>query len=331
MTSADIMELERKYKNGNLTSDELLSLRRQLQSESDDDIAERLELGWEDDIMDLSVATPEVMDSISRRIHRKIRAAKVHRIASRTVLAVVAALVPICIGITSYFIHRDDSISEQQIAITTGIGEQSTVTLPDGTVVRLNSQSELTYSPRGLGQTERRIGFRGEALFEVAKDEEHPFIIDADRMKVAVLGTKFNLKSRPDDSQNSLFLLEGLVDLESEITGEHVIVNPGEEAIMDKESMTFTVTGKKDISPILGWLNKELIVKNITASELFALLEKTYGISIEGGIFVEGEDLFTGTLPSDNLPACIEIIEYAYGLRLKFLDGNVQVIGKKSR
>lgn len=324
------MELEKKYKSGKINSEELSCLRKQLQSESDDTIAARMELEWLEEDMDLSAATPEILESLLMKVHRHIRTKKVRRIAAWTVIATAVALIPICIGVSSYFIHQTKVQSEQRIAISTGRGEQSTVTLPDGTVVRLNSFSELSYFPGAIQQKERRISFHGEAFFEVAHDEEHPFIIDADRMKVSVLGTKFNLKSRTEESHNSLLLLEGLVALESELTGEIIELSPGEEAIMDKESMTFTISRKKDFSSALGWQDKELIVKNITLSELFTLLEKTYGVSINRIDVVEDGDLFTGTLPSNDLPSCIEIIEYAYGLRLNILDDKVEVFSKKS-
>lgn len=323
------MNIEKEYIAGNLTEEGLSALRLQLASESEETIASRMELSWMNDDFDLSKADVIALKSVSRNVHRVIRREKRRKILSRTVFAAAAALIPVCIGFSTFFFHKSAAQSEQKIAISTGVGEQSTVTLPDGTVVRLNSKSELTYSPGSMFASERRVKFRGEAFFDVARDEAHPFAVDADQMSVTVLGTKFNLLSRDGDPTNCLVLMEGRVALDAVRSGERVIINTGEEALMDKGSAAFTVKKKKSPESSLSWLRKELVATNVTLHELFSMLEEAYGVTVEGLQPGIGEDFFTGTLPSDNLAACATIIEYAYGIRLKILDDRIQVTGIK--
>jgi transmembrane sensor len=70
------------------------------------------------------------------------------------------------------------------------------VTLPDGSVLQLNTDSvvETAYSP-----TERRVRLKkGEAFFSVAKNPQRPFWVDVGAVSVRAVGTAFNVRFRPE-------------------------------------------------------------------------------------------------------------------------------------
>lgn len=71
-------------------------------------------------------------------------------------------------------------------------GGENTVVLADGTTVHLNAGSKLIY-PIRFGRKRRIVALEGEAYFEVAKDEEHPFIVRTHLGEITVLGTEFNV------------------------------------------------------------------------------------------------------------------------------------------
>ena len=73
-------------------------------------------------------------------------------------------------------------------------GGEYTVTLSDGTVVYLNSGSELRY-PVAFGVERRDVFLSGEGYFEVAKDAKRPFFVNADKLKIRVYGTSFNVNT----------------------------------------------------------------------------------------------------------------------------------------
>lgn len=87
-------------------------------------------------------------------------------------------------------------LAERHPTAETAIGALQTLDLPDGSVVRLNTDSavEVRYS-----QTERRVRLiRGEAHFSVAKDATKPFIVAAGGVAVRAVGTAFNVRLRPE-------------------------------------------------------------------------------------------------------------------------------------
>lgn len=91
-------------------------------------------------------------------------------------------------------------------------GKRTTITLSDQTKVWLNSGSRLIF-PAAFTKKNREVYLDGEAIFEVAHDKAHPFIVSTRAMDVEVLGTVFNLSAYGDDSLISTVLVKGTVEL----------------------------------------------------------------------------------------------------------------------
>jgi transmembrane sensor len=94
----------------------------------------------------------------------------------------------------------------------TGVGQRATVTLPDGTVVTLNTDSRV----RTRGSADRRLIYldRGQAFFKVAHDKAHPFVVTAAGRTITALGTAFDV--RVDDGKTfKVTLVEGRVRVEA--------------------------------------------------------------------------------------------------------------------
>ena len=94
---------------------------------------------------------------------------------------------------------------EQINKLKTPRGGEYRVVLPDGTKVRLNAFSVLTYPTEFIGN-ERMVELEGEAYFEIAKDSLHPFIVKANGLEIRQYGTKFTVNAR--SSQATTVVLE---------------------------------------------------------------------------------------------------------------------------
>lgn len=90
------------------------------------------------------------------------------------------------------------------------IGQQKRITLPDGSVVTLNTNTKLEADFRG-GKRQINLAF-GEAFFDIAKDPDRPMIIDLNSHKITVLGTQFNIFY--SEKQINVAVLEGRVAFE---------------------------------------------------------------------------------------------------------------------
>lgn len=88
-------------------------------------------------------------------------------------------------------------------------GQRATLTLPDGTKVWLNAGSRLSYP--SFFEKERKVFLSGEGFFEVAKNEEVPFIVSTQTIDIKALGTRFNVFSYPTGDYTGVYLQEGKV------------------------------------------------------------------------------------------------------------------------
>lgn len=116
-------------------------------------------------------------------------------------VALAATVAAVAIGIAYYF---------RQDAVITGIGEQQAMFLGDGTRVVLNTNTRLVVN---YDERARRVQLvRGEALFDVSKRPNWPFIVTVDGHEIQALGTSFIV--RHDDSQDlSVTLVEGRISV----------------------------------------------------------------------------------------------------------------------
>lgn len=186
------------------------------------------------------------------------------------------------------------TVSESEISMSTAYGSRSEVVLPDGSVVKLNAGSSLSYHFDKLSKI-RQVEFQGEGFFEVAKSKQ-PFVIHtSDGLQVKVLGTQFNLSAYPDDQMVKTSLVEGSVELS--INGEsELLLKPGQIASFDKQSKELEfVSG--DVTHLVGWTQDKLYMDNMSLNEVCRHLERWYDVTITLADPKIGESIhYTGVL-----------------------------------
>jgi len=92
----------------------------------------------------------------------------------------------------------------------TAVGQRSTVDLPDGSTIELNTDSLVQTNFTGQGRN--LVLVRGEALFNVAKNPDRPFIVEAGGKRITAIGTSFSV--RLVDNEVRVTLIEGVVNVD---------------------------------------------------------------------------------------------------------------------
>lgn len=119
-------------------------------------------------------------------------------------------------------------------------GVRSQIVLPDGTKVRLNSDSKLQYE-ESFSDTIREVTLEGEAYFDVVRDKKRPFIVHTSDIDIYVLGTAFNVKSYPQEGKIEATLLHGLIEVVNKKSqkSSSVTLLPHYKLVYNKEQQDF--------------------------------------------------------------------------------------------
>uniref|UniRef100_A0AB33IVM9 FecR domain-containing protein n=1 Tax=Prevotella sp. GTC17254 TaxID=3236794 RepID=A0AB33IVM9_9BACT len=310
-------QLENQYKHGKMNSDDLEKLREMLDTNSDMEVGTRMEEAWEHEDVDCSQISDKRMTNVWNRVQQRIPQTKVVSFDARKWFTWAAAvLLPLLLLTTVYFYRENTRIEMEQVVVKTGVGERTTVILPDGTQVSLNHDTRLVYTPGAYDKSERRVQFLGEGYFEVVHNQTCPFYIDSKLLTVKVTGTKFNLRTRMTDTTSELMLKEGHVILESAKTHENVSMQQGQRARLDTRTGHIVLDSKPvNVRYIGGWKRGSLVFKLQDIGAVLDAVEASYGVDIQLNVPLVLTDRFTGTLPTDDLPFALRIISEAYQLK----------------
>jgi len=170
--------------------------------------------------------------------------------------------------------YHDGSLVERTSGpqtIATPAGGTYQITLADGSEVWLNAASSLTYTTALRKNGERRVKLSGEAYFEVAKDEKHPFVVESRGQQVRVLGTHFNISAYEDEALVKTTLLTGSVKINDQI------LKPGEQALQ-KDSLL--KVRQVDTLNEVAWKRGEFVFKEDDFRTTMRKIARWYNVEI---------------------------------------------------
>lgn len=178
-------------------------------------------------------------------------------------------------NVAVFFTHD----SSQEVAFNTikvPAGQRVEVFLADGTHLWLNARSEFSY-PVSFNGEKREVHLKGEAFFDVARDENKKFVVNTGRCEVEVLGTEFNVEAYTENDFSTALLRGSVRVTDKSQTDESVVLEPNNAVRLDHGKLT--VTPITDFSPY-SWKDGVYTFKDIQFDVLMKKLEKNYGIRI---------------------------------------------------
>ncbi len=189
----------------------------------------------------------------------------------------IAALLIVLIGV-SYVLYNYGFGGGSEMIINTTLQNKADLVLTDGTKVFLNKSSEFSY-PEKFNKRTREVHLKGEAFFEVARNEKLPFIINTPNgAKVQVLGTAFNVNTIDEPATTIVHVSEGkvaLISSDKEI-GKTVLVKD-EMGVLSLNNLTKSSISQPNYS---SWRTGILTFSNATIEDVIADLSKFYDTTI---------------------------------------------------
>ncbi len=231
----------------------------------------------------------------------KVRPIGRHRSRNFRYYQLAAACIALLIIGVSYGLIQTQS--DQQIHYVTSHGEWKEITLPDGSVVELNANTQLSLTDEWDEGITRRVWLKGEAFFKVKKipATNAKFTVITKDLEVDVLGTHFNVNTRNDHTE--VFLEEGQISLDMQ--GEVELIEPGEFISFSGSTKEILDRYKEAEEIHSNWKDGVLRINDADMKEILSEVESIYGIDLiikdkallqkEGSVAIPVDDLDMAT------------------------------------
>lgn len=224
-------------------------------------------------------------------------------------------------GIILYDPHNTVENLSSVHTLSTPVGGQYQVTLPDGSKVWLNAATTLKY-PSRFAADERRVEIDGEAYFEVAKNDKQPFhVVLSDNSSITVLGTHFNVMSYNNEKSKEITLLEGSISVKNQNKTEKL--EPGMQASITGNELTKQLG--VDAQEITAWKDGQFVFHDATIESIMRQIERWYDAKVvyQGGI----KQLFNATiLRSEPLSKLLHLLELNGYVHFKIENKTIYVL-----
>lgn len=205
--------------------------------------------------------------------------------------------------------------------IHTSAGQLREVALEDGSILMLNGNTAMDWDMR-TGERRVRL-YQGQADFQVAKDAEHPFIIQAGPARIRVTGTRFDVNYSGD--RVLLSVSEGRVEASQE--GLPAVAVTAQQQVLWKNGVLQAVE-PLDASQALAWQRGRLVFKSQPLEEVFAELARYRDGRV---LFLDEQSrrlAVTGVFSRQQPQAVFDAVEATLPVKLTRLPGLLLVSAK---
>lgn len=305
--------------------------------EGKEHLQERLNIDY--DLMDRKelremvpeLASDNLYQSIQNKIGQNRKGVVIHKpdwlgYVLKAAAAILVILTASLFTITQQRYAAEQVVEREPIHFQTANEENREITLSDGSVIRLNKNSEVIISEDFMQGT-REIELKGEAFFDVAHNPDQPFIIHANESDVEVLGTSFNVKSLPEQSNVQVAVVEGRVafknvnnTIESEALS--VTLSKGQYGYMDIQKRTILVDDLA-VDNYLAWKSGRFEFEDLTLQQVCTQLTRIYGTECSFENPEVQELLLTANFSNESLDKTLSVIALSLDLEFEKDAGNV--------
>ena len=245
--------------------------------------------------------------------------------------AVAALIATVVVGVTLYM--RGDIVA-------TGIGEQRQVTLTDGTRIFLNTATRVVVN---YADEARRVDVtKGEALFDVAKRPDWPFIVTAGERHVTALGTSFVV--RKDQKNLVVTLVEGKVSVDP-VKAAPSVTGSSAPAVPQSKPGTYTLTAGQrltfaegtppkidtpSIEESMAWRRGQVVMNEMLLSAAAAEMNRYNNrqvITVQPEV---AELSINGLFQAGDSASFANAVAQAYGLQMTQGQGQIVLSGPRN-
>ncbi|MEM8527909.1 MAG: FecR domain-containing protein [Bacteroidota bacterium] len=219
--------------------------------------------------------------------------------------SIAATIALVLVGSWVYFTY----FKTNEIYIVNQENEPQQIELSDGSKVILNQAATLRFT---IGE-QRKVELTGDAFFDVKRDENLPFVIQADEVEVEVLGTSFYVDSRAQETAIEVIVESGKVAVRAK--GQEQILNPNEQAVYSKVNQSLAKQNNEDQN--FNSLKTNILkFENANLEEVVSTLERQYNADIRLTSEALKECEIDATFKDKSLDAVLAILSSTFGIEV---------------
>ena len=292
-----------------------------------------------------SEAHQQLWNTVQARLHTEETEKEQYSNTGRrrwiNIAAVAASLLAVvALAAVFYNQHRGEEVKSN--IVSTKKGSKTKIILPDGSEVWLNADSKISYT----GASGREIMLEGEAFFDVKKDPDHPFVVITKEMAVTVLGTSFDVRAYPGETNEQTTLIKGAVEVMLKGYGnKKIVLAPYEKISVNTTNTAKNTTGtsfrlnnsteairlskvKGDTAsavPETQWIKNTLVFDDKPFDKIALEIERWYDVKLR----IQKEDLkekrFNGVFNDRSLVEVLEALGIAGEFHFKIENKTVTI------
>ena len=223
--------------------------------------------------------------------------------------AAIIFLVSGAAWLINYISHQNTPAHHERIyGFEAKRGETKKVVLPDGSVVLLNSESQLSYTS-SFGTSNRTVKMEGEAFFSVKHDSLNPFVVKTDKLNTRVLGTQFNIKAYRNDPVVSVSVKKGKVAVFRDTPSDRdILLTKNQKVNYHIQSSGFERETITEPAKAFAWIEGGIVFDNIPIGEAFKQLERDFNVTILCKNTSLKQSLIKGSFYNQNVYAILKMM-----------------------
>ena len=219
--------------------------------------------------------------------------------------------------VSGYLFYQ--TIAEKPVELveqTCATGLVTSITLPDGTLVWLNSGSKLTY-PKEFRNKTRTVNLEGEGYFKVNADKEYRFDVELiNDIRVSAYGTEFNISAFYGNNQVEVVLAKGNLDVIDK-NDKLYTLERDYYLILDEDK---SVYDKTNVYVKTAWKDRKMVFRRAGMEEILKKLSLHFNVDIE----ITGDKIkdyqLNATFTNESLVQILQLIKKSTPIRYTIID-----------
>ena len=216
-----------------------------------------------------------------------------------------------------------ETTNSEMYALKVARGRQLRLKLIDGSIVALNSLSELRFS-LGFSNDKRWLELTGEGYFDIVSNHKLPLFVKTPDQLIKVYGTKFNVRNYLDDEEAKTTLFRGKVSVRETSNNsvlEHIL-SPGEQVVIKKKDKNITQNRIDNELEILSWTDNKFVYEGAPLRQIMKDFSRWYDVEVDWESIPDFS--YQGTIPHDySLEKAIKLLEKTGSIKINLHDNRI--------